>query len=81
MSEKTISFTVAGLELCANEEEKRSIPTWLAEALLVGQYWQSSGLLNHLNERVKVNRGRMGQYEVCDFVLVMLAYAVSGLPR
>ena len=80
MSEKTISFTVAGLELCANEEERRSIPTWLAEAVLVGQYWQSSGLLEHLNKRVKVNRGRMGQYEVCDFVLVMLAYAVSGLP-
>jgi Rhodopirellula transposase DDE domain len=45
----------------------------------VGQYWQSSGLLASLQQQVHVNRGRMGHYEVYDFILLLLAYAVSGL--
>ncbi|WP_190682549.1 hypothetical protein [Leptolyngbya sp. FACHB-671] len=32
-----------------------------------------------MQQQVKVSRGRMGQYEVCDFVLLLLAYAVSGV--
>ena len=80
MSENSISFIVEGVELQANEQENLATPSWLAEALLVGQYWQSSGLLSDLNKQVHVSRGRMGDYEVCDFVLLLLAYAVSGLP-
>ena len=80
MSDKSITFSVAGVELQVNESENLSPPSWLAEALLVGQYWQSSGLLSDLEARVHVSRGRMGQYEVCDFVLLLLAYAVSNLP-
>ncbi len=80
MSENSISFIAAGVELQANEQENLAAPNWLAEALLVGQYWQSSGLLSDLVTQVHVNRGRMGRYEVCDFVLLLLAYAVSGLP-
>jgi hypothetical protein len=79
MSDKTASFTLAGVELCTHEEDKRAVPPWLGEALLVGHYWLSSGLLTDLNERVKVSRGRMERYEMCDFVLLLLAYAVSGL--
>ena len=80
MSENSISFIAAGVELQANEQDNLAAPSWLTEALLVGQYWQSSGLLSDLVTQVQVSRGRMGQYEVCDFVLLMLAYAVSGLP-
>ena len=80
MLENSISFIAVGVELQANEPENLAAPSWLAEALLVGQYWQSSGLLSDLVTQVRGSRGRMGQYEVCDFVLLMLAYAVSGLP-
>ena len=80
MSENSISFIAAGVELQANEQENLAAPSWLTEALLVGQYWQASGLLSDLVTQVQVSRGRMGRYEVCDFVLLMLAYAVSGLP-
>jgi hypothetical protein len=55
-------------------------PRSLAEVLLLGEYWRNSGLLDRLQTQVKVQRGRMGHYEVCDFVLLLLAYAVSGLP-
>ncbi|MBD1857650.1 MULTISPECIES: hypothetical protein [Leptolyngbya] len=80
MSENNVRFTVAGLlEVTATEQSNLAIPTWLAEALLVGQYWNQSGLLEQLQQQVRVSRGRMGQYEVCDFVLLLLAYAVSGV--
>jgi hypothetical protein len=61
MSENKINFTVAGVELTMNEQVKPAIPSWLPEALLVAQYWQS----------------HMGNYEVCDFVLLLLAYSVK----
>ena len=80
MSESSISFIAEGVELQVNEQENLAAPSWLTEVLLVGQYWQASGLLSDLVAQVRVNRGRMGQYEVCDFVLLLLAYAVSGLP-
>jgi hypothetical protein len=54
-------------------------PSWLGEVLLIGEYWRVNGLLERLQTQVRVSRGRMGQYEVCDFVLLLLAYAVSGL--
>ncbi len=54
------------------------IPSWLPEALLLGEWWRTTGLLEQLQQQVRVSRGRMGHYEVCDFVLLLLAYAVSG---
>jgi hypothetical protein len=79
MSDHKLSFTLAGLEITTTEQPNPAIPTWLAEALLVGQYWHQSGLLARLQQQVRVSRGRMGRYEVCDFVLLLLAYAVSGV--
>jgi hypothetical protein len=79
MSENKLSFTLAGLEITTTEQSNLVIPNWLAEALLVGQYWNQSGLLEQLQQQVRVSRGRMGRYEVCDFVLLLLAYAVSGV--
>lgn len=78
MSE-TIDTTVAGIKLTTNEQANLVTPSWLGEVLLVGEYWRTTGLLDRLQTQVRVNRGRMGQYEVCDFVLLLLAYAVSGL--
>lgn len=79
MSQIILSNTVAGIELTADEQSKPVNPAWLGEALLLGEYWRRTGLLDRLQTQVKINRGRMGQYEVCDFVLLLLAYAVSGL--
>jgi hypothetical protein len=79
MSENKINFTVAGMKLSMNDQVNPTIPSWLPETLLVAQYWQSYGLLEFLQTQVRVSRGRMGNYEVCDFVLLLLAYSVSGL--
>ena len=79
MSDLQFNPTVAGIELTTTEPANPVTPPWLAEVLLLGEYWRRTGLLDRLRTDVKVNRGRMGQYEVCDFVLLLLAYAVSGV--
>jgi len=62
----------------AGTESCQRIPTWFGEAVLFGKYWLDSGLVGYLEEEVRVVRGRMGQYEVMDFVLLLLSYAISG---
>ncbi len=79
MSDIEFTPTLAGIELTTDEQTNPAHPSWLAEALLLGEYWRCSGLLDRLQTEVRVHRGRMGTYEVCDFVLLLLAYAVSGL--
>jgi hypothetical protein len=59
-------------------EPSRTPPPWLAEAVLVLKVARDGGLLQQLQQRVRVPRGRMGLFEVCDFFLVLLVYAVSG---
>jgi hypothetical protein len=51
---------------------------WFGEAVLYGKYWLDSGLVGYLEEEVRVVRGRMGRYEVMDFVLLLVSYAISG---
>jgi hypothetical protein len=59
-------------------ESVQRIPAWFGEAVLLGKYWQESGLVGYLEEEVRVVRGRMGRYEVMDFVLLLISYAISG---
>jgi hypothetical protein len=68
----------SGVEIEGVEEKRQRVPEWLGEAVLLGQYWLESGLVGRLEEEVRVVRGRMGQYEVADFVLMLNSYAVSG---
>jgi hypothetical protein len=57
---------------------QRTAPPWLAEMAVLAAVWVSSGLLEKLCKLVHVPRGRMGKYEECDFILVLLGYAASG---
>lgn len=66
------------VEIIGVEEERRVVPRWLGEAALWGRYWVESGLVGYLEEEVRVVRGRMGRYEVVDFVMILNSYAVSG---
>jgi hypothetical protein len=60
------------------EAERLRVPGWFGEAVMLGQYWLESGLVGYLEEEERVERGRMGQYEVADFVLLLNSYAISG---
>ncbi len=78
MSKDEILHFDSGLEIISTEEADLVTPQWLSEALLVGKYWLETGLVEKLHRQVRVERPRMGTYEVCDFVLLLLAYSVSG---
>jgi hypothetical protein len=73
--ELTSSMRCGGIE--ASTQPQQTGPPWLAEAVvLVRMIWSTLALLP-LCSTVHVARGRAGRYEVCDFVLILLAYAVS----
>ena len=67
-----------GVAVEAGTESLQRIPVWFGEAVLYGKYWLDSGLVGYLEEEVRVVRGRMGRYEVMDFVLLLVSYAISG---
>lgn len=67
-----------GIAVEAGKESVLRIPAWLGEAVLLGKYWLDSGLVGYLEKEVRVVRGRMGRYEVMDFVLLLISYAISG---
>ena len=57
-----------------------SIPSWFAEVAAVAQVLTHEGILKALQEQVRFARARFGQYELIDFVVVLIGYAVSGEP-
>ena len=46
MSDIQFHPTLAGIELTTNEQANPVEPPWLAEVLLLGEYWRRSGLLD-----------------------------------
>jgi len=55
-----------------------STPSWFAEVAIVAQVLAQTGLLKTLEERVRFARARFGTYEVIDFVVMLIGYALSG---
>jgi len=67
MSEQLLGESTTNLSVAATEEPKPSIPPWFGEAILMAQLWRDSGWLDNLQHSVRMVRGRMGNYETCDF--------------
>ena len=55
-----------------------STPSWLGEVAVVAHVFSQLGLQKAIEERVRFARAWMGDYEVIDFVVMLLGYAVSG---
>jgi len=55
-----------------------STPSWLGEVAVVAHVFRHLGLQKAIEERVRFARARMGTYEVIDFVVMLIGYAVSG---
>src|SRR6266581_8362438 len=55
-----------------------ALPHWFGEVSLVAQYLTHLGVLEALSQRVRLARGRMGTYDVIDFMAVLIGYALSG---
>src|SRR5260370_12933450 len=51
---------------------------WLGEVALIAHYLRHQGVLALIEERVRFARRRFGHYDLIDFVVVLLGYAISG---
>lgn len=56
-------------------ESQPSTPTFLGEVAAVTQVFSHTGILKKIQEQV-----RFGQYDLIDFIAVLIGYAVSGEP-
>jgi len=57
-----------------------SVPAWFGEVALLAHTLTRLGLLAAISERVRFARKRFGTFEVIDFVVVLMGYAISGEP-
>ncbi len=55
-------------------------PPWLGEVAVLAHVFSELGQQKAIEERVRFARARMGDYEVIDFVVMLIGYAVSGEP-
>src|SRR5450432_934894 len=61
-------------------ESLPTVPCWFAEVAIVAHGFTTSGLLTAIEHQVRLARPRFGTYEVLDFVVVLLGYAISAEP-
>src|SRR5689334_10851735 len=61
-------------------ESQPSTPNWMGEVAAFAQLLTQTGILTAITERVRFARARMGTYDLIDFVVVLIGYALSGEP-
>jgi len=57
-----------------------SVPAWFGEVALVAHALARQGMLSKISDEVRFARKRFGTFEVIDFVVVLMGYALSGEP-
>ena len=57
-----------------------SVPAWFGEVALLAHTMTRLGLLSDISEHVRFTRKRFGKFEVVDFVVMLMGYAISGEP-
>ena len=57
-----------------------SIPCWMGEVAAFAQALSHAGILQSIQDQVRFARVRFGQYDLIDFVVVLLGYTISGEP-
>ena len=72
------SIVHAGIEIQLSPEVKAAVPPWFEEVLVIATFLKEHHLLASVSDHVRFSRARMGRYELIDFVVVLLGYALSG---
>jgi hypothetical protein len=73
-------MTQSPLTIQISPESVPATPSWFAEVAVFAQVFSSTGLWKAIEEQVRFTRARFGQYDLIDFVAVLIGYAVSGEP-
>jgi hypothetical protein len=61
-------------------ESKPSTPSWMGEVAAFAQVLTHTGILKAIQDQVRFARARFGHYDLIDFVVVLIGYALSGEP-
>ncbi len=73
-----VSSKDSGVFIQTSSQSVPSTPSWFGEVAVIVQYLRHVGVLATIEERVLFARRRFGHYDVIDFVVVLLGYAMSG---
>lgn len=75
-----ISMTSSAVAIQISPQSAPSTPSWFGEVAVVAQALTQFGVINAIQQRVRFARARFGHYDVIDFVVVLIGYALSGEP-
>jgi hypothetical protein len=68
----------ATVTLQTSSEPVPAVPVWFGEVTVIAHTLRHLGVLTAIEKRVRFARRRFGHYDLIDFVLVLLGYAISG---
>ena len=66
------------IEVQTSPVHRPSVPAWFAEVVILSQHLTAKGLLEAFAQQVRLVRGRFGSYDLLDFLVLLIGYAVSG---
>jgi hypothetical protein len=72
------SLAPASVTIQTSPEPVPAVPPWFGEVTVIAHYLRHLGVLSVIEERVRFARRRFGHYDLIDFVVVLLGYAISG---
>jgi hypothetical protein len=78
MSGDTASGSLLTIQI--SPQSVPSTPPWFGEVVAFAQVLSHEGILEAIQERVRFARARFGQYDLIDFVAVLIGYVLSGEP-
>jgi hypothetical protein len=73
-------MTHSRLTIQISPQSLPSTPCWMAEVAAFAQVLCHTGILQAIEEQVRFARARFGQYDLLDFVVVLVGYILSGEP-
>jgi len=72
------SSTHVSVTIQASSEPVPAVPAWFSEVTVIAHTLQHLGVLSDIAEHVRFARRRFGHYDLIDFTVVLLGYAISG---
>lgn len=74
------SMTHSSVRIQITPQSKPAMPFWMGEVAAFAQVLTQTGMLKTIQEQVRFARARFGQYDLIDFVAVLVGYMLSGEP-
>ena len=73
-------MTLSSVTIQITPESKPALPGLMGEVAAFAQVLTQTGMLKTIQEQVRFARARFGQYDLIDFVAVLIGYMLSGEP-